>query len=117
MTTIMLCLTIIFLIANILMLLCLAISKKSLFDREKSSSFECGFDQKSSSRLPFSMQFFLITIIFLIFDVEIALLLPAVTIFSLVNLNTWLVLNVSFIAILLIGVIHEWSQGMLEWSK
>uniref|UniRef100_A0AAU7VAJ5 NADH-ubiquinone oxidoreductase chain 3 n=1 Tax=Stenopsocus obscurus TaxID=3074946 RepID=A0AAU7VAJ5_9NEOP len=113
----MFCLTIIFLIANVLMLLCLMISKKSLFDREKASAFECGFDQKSSSRLPFSMQFFLITIIFLIFDVEIALLLPAVTIYSLVNLNTWLVLNILFILILLIGVIHEWAQGMLEWSK
>uniref|UniRef100_A0AAU7VBJ8 NADH-ubiquinone oxidoreductase chain 3 n=1 Tax=Stenopsocus maximalis TaxID=3074943 RepID=A0AAU7VBJ8_9NEOP len=117
MTTIMSCLTIIFLIANALMLLCLMISKKSLFDREKGSAFECGFDQKSSSRLPFSMQFFLITIIFLIFDVEIALLLPAVTIYSLMGMNTWLMLNVLFIMILLIGVIHEWAQGMLEWSK
>uniref|UniRef100_A0AAU7VB11 NADH-ubiquinone oxidoreductase chain 3 n=1 Tax=Stenopsocus dactylinus TaxID=3074940 RepID=A0AAU7VB11_9NEOP len=111
------CLTVIFLIANVLMLLCLMISKKSLFDREKASAFECGFDQKSSSRLPFSMQFFLITIIFLIFDVEIALLLPAVTIYSLVNLHTWLFLNMVFILILLVGVTHEWAQGMLEWSK
>uniref|UniRef100_A0AAU7VA93 NADH-ubiquinone oxidoreductase chain 3 n=1 Tax=Malostenopsocus sp. HN TaxID=3074936 RepID=A0AAU7VA93_9NEOP len=117
MTSILLCLIIIFLIANILMLLCMVISKKSLFDREKFSSFECGFDQKSSSRLPFSMQFFLITIIFLIFDVEIALLLPMVGMYPMVNMINWLMLTILFILILLVGVIHEWNQGMLEWSK
>nr|UGS80510.1 NADH dehydrogenase subunit 3 [Polypsocus corruptus] len=108
---------IIFLIANIMMMLCLIISKKSLYDREKLSPFECGFDQKSSSRLPFSLQFFLITIIFLIFDIEIALILPSISLLTLTLNSSWWIINMIIIMILIIGVIHEWNQGMLNWAK
>nr|YP_009443868.1 NADH dehydrogenase subunit 3 [Amphigerontia montivaga]ATU07089.1 NADH dehydrogenase subunit 3 [Amphigerontia montivaga] len=105
------------LIANIMMMVCLVLAKKSIYDREKFSPFECGFDQKSSSRLPFSLRFFLITIIFLIFDVEIALILPAVANIILSNSFYWFTINTSFMFILFIGLIHEWSQGALEWSN
>nr|UGS80529.1 NADH dehydrogenase subunit 3 [Teliapsocus conterminus] len=117
MMTIMTTSVIIFVIANILMILCMVISKKSMFDREKYSAFECGFDQKSSSRMPFSMQFFLITIIFLIFDVEIALLLPSISMISLTTMYNWVAINTTFLLILLGGILHEWNQGMLGWSK
>nr|YP_010894839.1 NADH dehydrogenase subunit 3 [Amiota nagatai]WJW73352.1 NADH dehydrogenase subunit 3 [Amiota nagatai] len=108
---------IIFTISFIVMMLASILSKKTLVDREKSSPFECGFDPKSSSRLPFSIRFFLITIIFLIFDVEIALILPMIIIFKYSNILIWSISSIIFILILLIGLYHEWNQGMLNWSN
>nr|YP_009107301.1 NADH dehydrogenase subunit 3 [Sarcophaga portschinskyi]AIU38712.1 NADH dehydrogenase subunit 3 [Sarcophaga portschinskyi] len=104
-------------ISMVVMLLASILSKKTLVDREKSSPFECGFDPKSSSRLPFSLRFFLITIIFLIFDVEIALILPIICIIKFSNLFMWTTTSIIFILILLIGLYHEWNQGMLNWSN
>nr|YP_009231561.1 NADH dehydrogenase subunit 3 [Dixella aestivalis]ALZ48582.1 NADH dehydrogenase subunit 3 [Dixella aestivalis] len=93
------------------------LSKKTITDREKCSPFECGFDPKSSSRLPFSLRFFLIAIIFLIFDVEIALILPMVMIMNASHVYVWLLTSIFFILILLIGLYHEWNQGALNWSS
>nr|WKU84064.1 NADH dehydrogenase subunit 3 [Orthoprosopa multicolor] len=101
----------------IVMTLASILSKKSYTDREKSSPFECGFDPMSSSRLPFSLKFFLITIIFLIFDVEIALILPMILIMNFSNLLMWTLTSIVFILILLLGLYHEWNQGMLNWSN
>nr|YP_010894956.1 NADH dehydrogenase subunit 3 [Phortica hani]WJW73469.1 NADH dehydrogenase subunit 3 [Phortica hani] len=116
MFSIILMASIILLISMVVMFLASILSKKSLVDREKSSPFECGFDPKSSSRLPFSLRFFLITIIFLIFDVEIALILPMIIIFKFSNMMIWTSTSIIFILILLIGLYHEWNQGMLNWS-
>nr|QNV11706.1 NADH dehydrogenase subunit 3 [Rhamphomyia barbata] len=107
---------IILFISMIVMLLASILSKKTMIDREKSSPFECGFDPKSSSRLPFSLQFFLIAIIFLIFDVEIALILPMIIIINYSNLFMWTLTSIIFIIILLLGLYHEWNQGALNWS-
>nr|YP_010925944.1 NADH dehydrogenase subunit 3 [Thelaira chrysopruinosa]WKF19265.1 NADH dehydrogenase subunit 3 [Thelaira chrysopruinosa] len=107
----------ILLISMLIMFLASIISKKTINDREKNSPFECGFDPKSSSRIPFSLRFFLITIIFLIFDVEIALILPIIIIMKYSNLITWTITSMLFIMILLIGLYHEWNQGMLNWSN
>nr|YP_004021884.1 NADH dehydrogenase subunit 3 [Exorista sorbillans]ADO85315.1 NADH dehydrogenase subunit 3 [Exorista sorbillans] len=109
--------TIILLISVMVMFLASLLSKKTLVDREKSSPFECGFDPKSSSRLPFSLRFFLITIIFLIFDVEIALILPIILIIKFSNLMIWTITSITFILILLLGLYHEWNQGMLNWTN
>nr|QNE85747.1 NADH dehydrogenase subunit 3 [Tomosvaryella palliditarsis] len=117
MYSIILITTIIMLISLITMMLASILSKKSIIDREKSSPFECGFDPKSSSRLPFSLRFFLITIIFLIFDVEIALLLPMIMIINLSNMMMWTITSIIFLFILIIGLYHEWNQGMLNWSN
>nr|YP_010693080.1 NADH dehydrogenase subunit 3 [Dacus durbanensis]WCB98261.1 NADH dehydrogenase subunit 3 [Dacus durbanensis] len=109
--------SILIIITSVVMILASTLSKKALTDREKCSPFECGFDPKSSSRLPFSLRFFLITIIFLIFDVEIALILPMILIISVSNLLIWTSTSIIFIIILIIGLYHEWNQGMLNWSN
>lgn len=76
-------------------------------DREKRSAFECGFDPIKSARLPFSIRFFLLAIIFLIFDVEIVLLLPILAALrKRVHLGI-LVGATFFLAILILGVFHE----------
>lgn len=109
--------SVIFIIRRVVIGLASALSKKAVIDREKSSPFECGFDPINSARLPFSLRFFLIAIIFLIFDVEIALILPTVIILYTSNLVWWTSTTLFFIFILLIGLYHEWNQGALNWSS
>lgn len=104
-------------IANIIIILSILLSKKSNSDREKCSPFECGFDPKSSARIPFSLHFFLITIIFLIFDVEIALIFPIIKTFKLVSYILWFKIRFFFILILLLGLYHEWNQNILKWTN
>nr|YP_010946758.1 NADH dehydrogenase subunit 3 [Pseudophoraspis kabakovi]WGO57515.1 NADH dehydrogenase subunit 3 [Pseudophoraspis kabakovi] len=117
MFTMLMMISFILMLSNIIMLLATILSKKSIEDREKSSPFECGFDPKSSARLPFSLRFFLIAVIFLIFDVEIALLLPMTIIMSSSNMKSWFYISSIFLIILLIGLFHEWNQGSLEWAS
>nr|APX40336.1 NADH dehydrogenase subunit 3 [Clytra quadripunctata] len=108
------------LVSLIMLVLVLAlnlISKKSFMDREKSSPFECGFDPKTSARLPFSLQFFLIAVIFVIFDVEIALLIPLIKSLSSSNTAMFSLVSSFFIVTLVMGLIHEWSQGALNWKN
>nr|AIY61899.1 NADH dehydrogenase subunit 3 [Basidentitermes aurivillii] len=105
------------LLSSIIMMLATLISKKINDDREKSSPFECGFDPKNSARLPFSSRFFLIAVIFMIFDVEIALLLPMPIIMPTSNIKSWMIISTIFLLILIIGLYHEWNQGSLEWSN
>nr|ASM82715.1 NADH dehydrogenase subunit 3 [Creobroter elongata] len=108
---------IVMVISFIVMMLTNFLSKKIVEDREKNSPFECGFDPISSSRLPFSLRFFLVAIIFLIFDVEIALLLPMTIIMTKSNLIIWIMTSMTFLLILIIGLYHEWNQGSLEWAS
>ncbi|YP_009473446.1 NADH dehydrogenase subunit 3 (mitochondrion) [Choristoneura fumiferana] len=115
---IMFIISVIFIIlSNIIMFLSMILSKKSFSDREKSSPFECGFDPKSSARVPFSLHFFLITIIFLIFDVEIALIFPMISTFLSVNLIIWSKISYFFMIVLILGLYHEWNQNMLKWTN
>nr|YP_006503915.1 NADH dehydrogenase subunit 3 [Microhodotermes viator]AFM92415.1 NADH dehydrogenase subunit 3 [Microhodotermes viator] len=100
-----------------IMILATTLSKKNIEDREKSSPFECGFDPKSSARMPFSLRFFLIAVIFLIFDVEIALLLPMTIVMTTSSLMSWATISFLFLTILIAGLYHEWNQGSLEWAN
>nr|YP_009948653.1 NADH dehydrogenase subunit 3 [Arma custos]QOH97834.1 NADH dehydrogenase subunit 3 [Arma custos] len=104
-------------ISIIMMIMCTLISKTSEKDREKMSPFECGFDPKSSARTPFSIQFFLIAVLFLIFDIEIAIMLPIILTMKWSLTKTWIMTIMMFILILIIGLYHEWNNGVLEWAK
>nr|AHK23184.1 NADH dehydrogenase subunit 3 [Thripadectes virgaticeps] len=86
-------------------------------DSEKLSPYECGFDPLGSARLPFSIRFFLVAILFLLFDLEIALLLPlpwATQLQSPLSTLTW---TSVIILLLTLGLVYEWTQGGLEWAE
>nr|APC60808.1 NADH dehydrogenase subunit 3 [Plagiodontia aedium] len=84
---------------------------------EKTSPYECGFDPTEITRLPFSMKFFLIAITFLLFDLEIALLLPLPWAFQNMNPNMTMLISISLLMILSLGLIYEWTQKGLEWTE
>uniref|UniRef100_A7U4F9 NADH-ubiquinone oxidoreductase chain 3 n=2 Tax=Pseudocolaptes lawrencii TaxID=420957 RepID=A7U4F9_9FURN len=86
-------------------------------DSEKLSPYECGFDPLGSARLPFSIRFFLVAILFLLFDLEIALLLPlpwATQLQSPLSTFNWTSI---IILLLTLGLVYEWTQGGLEWAE
>lgn len=93
------------------------LSYSSLFHREKASPFECGFDPKKNARIPFSTRFFLLAVIFLVFDVEIVLLIPLPSVFLSMAYSSILLSGFIFTFILLVGLIHEWHEGSLSWSN
>nr|QFI35953.1 NADH dehydrogenase subunit 3 [Rasbora pauciperforata] len=86
-------------------------------DTEKLSPYECGFDPLGSARLPFSLQFFLVAILFLLFDLEIALLLPLPWGNQLYNPTETLLWTTTILILLTMGLIYEWAQGGLEWAE
>lgn len=101
-------------LAILVLLAGLSFSKRLKEDREKRSPFECGFTVKSLPRLPISLRFFLISVVFLIFDVELVLLFPvAVRNIQSGGLVAFRVLTL-FILILLGGLFHEVNQGRLN---
>nr|YP_006883987.1 NADH dehydrogenase subunit 3 [Agelasticus cyanopus]AFS65966.1 NADH dehydrogenase subunit 3 [Agelasticus cyanopus] len=86
-------------------------------DSEKLSPYECGFDPLGSARLPFSIRFFLVAILFLLFDLEIALLLPLPWATQLQSPTTTLTWTTTLILLLTLGLVYEWTQGGLEWAE
>nr|YP_009240663.1 NADH dehydrogenase subunit 3 [Octopus conispadiceus]YP_010132622.1 NADH dehydrogenase subunit 3 [Enteroctopus dofleini]AIJ03110.1 NADH dehydrogenase subunit 3 [Octopus conispadiceus]QQH14291.1 NADH dehydrogenase subunit 3 [Enteroctopus dofleini]WIA66158.1 NADH dehydrogenase subunit 3 [Enteroctopus dofleini] len=99
----------------LLMMISNMIMIKSSKDREKNSPFECGFDPSWYTRSPFSMRFFLLAVIFLIFDIEIILLMPMVINILTSPSITYTSSSIIFLLILILGLLHEWNQGSLNW--
>ena len=84
-------------------------------DPEKLSAYECGFEAFSDSRMEFDVRFYLVAILFIIFDLEIAFLFPwAISLGSIGALGFWSMMI--FLFILTIGFIYEWKKGALDWD-
>ena len=84
-------------------------------DPEKLSAYECGFEAFGDSRMEFDVRFYLVAILFIIFDLEIAFLFPwAISLGSIGALGFWSMMI--FLFILSIGFIYEWKKGALDWD-
>ena len=84
-------------------------------DPEKLSAYECGFNAFSDARMKFDVRFYLVSILFIIFDLEVAFLFPwAITLGTTGVFAFWSM--VVFLAVLTIGFIYEWRKGALEWD-
>ena len=91
------------------------ISSPSNPDPEKLSAYECGFDAFDDSRMEFDVRFYLVAILFIIFDLEIAFLFPwAITLGKTGVFGFWSMMI--FLGVLTIGFIYEWKKGALEWE-
>nr|YP_009489697.1 NADH dehydrogenase subunit 3 [Falcidens acutargatus]AWH02129.1 NADH dehydrogenase subunit 3 [Falcidens acutargatus] len=82
--------------------------------KDKSSPFECGFSLVKATRVPFSTRYFLLTVIFLVFDIELVLLFPLMNFASNLSLF-FFIFSIIIFFILLLGVIIEWKEGALNW--
>jgi len=107
-------LSISFLLSSIILFFSISLSLKSP-DKEKVSIYECGFNPFHSTGQPFSIRFFLIAILFLVFDLEIIYLFPWVVNSNLITYNSQFIIFL-FIIILILGLIYEWLRGGLEWE-
>ena len=84
-------------------------------DPEKVSAYECGFNAFDDARMKFDVRFYLVSILFIIFDLEVAFLFPWAVSFSAIGwLGFWSMMV--FLAVLTIGFIYEWKKGALEWD-
>ena len=84
-------------------------------DPEKLSAYECGFEPFQDSRMEFDVRFYLVAILFIIFDLEVSFLFPwALTLNKVTMFGFWSM--VLFLIILTIGFVYEWKKGALEWE-
>ena len=84
-------------------------------DPEKLSAYECGFPAFSDARMKFDVRFYLVSILFIIFDLEVAFLFPwAITLGAMGAFAFWSMM--SFLGVLTVGFIYEWKKGALEWE-
>ncbi|ADH89167.1 NADH-ubiquinone/plastoquinone oxidoreductase chain 3 [Ancylobacter novellus DSM 506] len=84
-------------------------------DPEKMSAYECGFNAFDDARMKFDVRFYLVSILFIIFDLEVAFLFPwAITFRELGGFGFWSMMV--FLAVLTVGFVYEWKKGALEWD-
>ena len=84
-------------------------------DSEKNSPYECGFEAFEDARMKFDVRYYLVAILFILFDLEIAFLFPWAVVLQEIGLFGFISMMV-FLAILVVGFIYEWMKGALEWE-
>lgn len=84
-------------------------------DSEKTSAYECGFEAFEDSRMKFDVRYYLVAILFIIFDLEIAFLFPWAVVLDDIGAAGFVAMGI-FLGILVIGFIYEWKKGALEWE-
>ena len=84
-------------------------------DPEKTSPYECGFEAFEDSRMKFDVRYYLVAILFIIFDLEIAFLFPWAVVLEEIGLFGFLAMML-FLGILVVGFVYEWKKGALEWE-
>ncbi len=84
-------------------------------NKAKDSAYECGFENFNNARMKFDVRYYLIAILFIIFDLEIAFLFPWAVALESLGLNGIIVMSI-FLFILVIGFIYEWKKGALDWE-
>jgi len=84
-------------------------------DRAKLSPYECGFEPFEDTRMKFDVRYYLVAILFIVFDLEIAFLFPWAVALGRIGLAGLIAMGI-FLAILVVGFIYEWRKGALEWD-
>jgi NADH-quinone oxidoreductase subunit A len=84
-------------------------------DHEKNSPYECGFEAFEDARMQFDVRYYLVAILFIIFDLEIAFLFPWAVVFDQLGWSSFIAMFI-FLLILVVGFIYEWKKGALEWE-
>ena len=84
-------------------------------DPEKLSPYECGFEAFEDARMKFDVRYYLVAILFVLFDLEIAFLFPWATVINDIGVPGFVAMMM-FLAILVVGFIYEWMKGALEWE-
>ena len=88
---------------------------KGTKSKAKLSPYECGFDPFEDARIPFDVRYYLIAILFIIFDLEIAFLFPWAVSLNKIGIAGIIAMGI-FLLVLVIGFIYEWNKGALEWD-
>lgn len=84
-------------------------------DAAKNSPYECGFEAFEDARMKFDVRYYLVAILFILFDLEIAFLFPWAVVLQEIGLSGFIAMLI-FLAVLVIGFIYEWMKGALEWD-
>lgn len=101
-------------LSSLLLILAFLLSPKKS-DMEKLSAYECGFESYGDARIPFDVKFYLVAILFIIFDIEIAYFFPLCLVAYSLSFQAFLNIFI-FLLVLTVGFVYEWVMGALDWS-